>query len=214
MGVPSSRSAQIASTIANVYNLPVISFGATDNDLADKAIYPTFSRTTPGTAPMLEAMAGIIKYFGWGAFNILSDDTEFAMRHVSGLVKAASEYGIGVASTHIYSHRGTTDAHSDDTLLQHGNGRRRSRTSICYVQLFFCISFPPVFFSAKAEDIAEVLRYGVQQEIMGHGFAWLHMDSGVHLDDLADTISNSHATAGFLIMSQSPRSERIADRAL
>jgi len=105
LGVPSRWIAKIASAIANVYNLPVTSVGAIDDDLADKAIYPTFWRTNPGNVPMLEAMAGIIKYIVLGAFNILSSDTELAMGQALGLVKAASKYGIGVASTHICSYK-------------------------------------------------------------------------------------------------------------
>jgi len=212
VGVPSSRSAKIASTIANVYNLPVISFGATDNDLADKAMYPTFSRTTPGTAPMLQAMAGMMKYFGWGAFNILSDDTEFAMAQVSGLVKATSEYGIGVASTHIYSYKGgTTDTLAVSTGIESAVA---ALASAMYNSSSVSRSRVTVIFSAKAENIADVLSYGVQQDIMGEGFVWLHMDSGVHLEDFADTIPFRRAVAGFLRMSQSPGSKRIADRAL
>jgi len=212
VGVPSSRSAKIASTIANVYNLPVISFGATDIDLADKTMYPTFSRTNPGTAPMLEAMAGIMKYFGWGAFNILSDDTEFALRHVSGLVKATSEYGIKVASTHIYPYKdSTTGTLADSTGIESAvaalasamcNSSSTSRSRVT------------VLCSSKAQNIKDVLSYGVQQDIMGEGFVWLHMDSGVHLEDFSDTIPDRRAVAGFLRMSQTPRSQRIADRAL
>jgi len=211
VGVPSSQSAKIASTIANVYSLPVTSFGATAEDLADKLMYPTFSRTNAGATPQLGAMAGIIKYFGWDAFNILSDDTEFSLRQVSGLVKAAREDGIGVASRHIYSRKDTTTTLADKAGIESAVA---SLASAMYNSFFASRSRVTCLFSAFAEDIVHVLRFSVQQDIMSEGFVWLHLDSGMHLEDFADTIPNRRAVAGFLRMSKIPRSERIADRAL
>jgi len=60
---------------------------------------------------MLRALASIMKYFGWDAFNILCDDSESAMGKALELVKAASDIGIHGRElhTHIYSQKYTTD---------------------------------------------------------------------------------------------------------
>ena len=193
VGVPSSQSAKIASSIANVYHLPVTGFGLADSDLIDQMIYPTFSRITPGTTPMLRALARIIKYFGWDAFNILCDDSESAMEKALELVKAASDIGIHGRDvhTHIYSPKYTTDTFTGSTEIESAIAAlasamyNSSRTRVT------------VFFSSKAEDIIDVLSNGIQQEIMGEGFVWLHVDSAVHIEDFADTIRSGGGKGGF-----------------
>jgi hypothetical protein len=196
VGVPSSSSAKIVSTIGNLHKLPVMSFGATDSALEDKAMYPLFSRTNARSAPMFRAIVGVVKHFGWKAINILNSGSTRVLGQNSELLSAARAAGITVASTHIFTN---TDSESiRQAVSSLAAAMRNSSVTRTRVTVLIIGSGDAV------ENLNWVLEHGAQQQIMGEGFVWINADDlGVrNVIDTTKTITpqNRRLFAGFLNM--------------
>jgi len=131
------------------------------------------------------------------------------MTHMSELMTAANEHGISVVTTHVFLEGGTSSSEKLHAGMEIEKAVK-ALASVMRNSSSASRSLVTVFFSFQSKDMAQVLEYGMQQEIMGEGFVWLHVDRGIHLENLL----NSRAAAGFLRMSFRPTSHRTADNAL
>jgi hypothetical protein len=193
VGVPLSGSSKIVSEIADLHKLPVISFGAVDSVLT-KGLYPRFSRVNARSGPMLRAIVGIVKYFGWGAINVLNVGSSRAMNLASELVAVASTDGVTVASTHVFNREDADSIAQAATALSKSmyNSSALSRTRVT------------VLFADKLENIPLILEAAAKVKILGAGFVWLNVDmTGLReLIDSSGAFTNQHrrSFAGFLNM--------------
>jgi hypothetical protein len=105
VGLPSSHSSKIVTDIANLHKLPVMSFGARDSVLT-MGSYPRFSRLNVRSGPMVQAIVGFVKHFGWRTINVLHVGTQRALDFALELTAVASAGGVTVASTHVYNSGG------------------------------------------------------------------------------------------------------------
>jgi hypothetical protein len=193
VGLPSSKSSKIVSDIAHLHELPVMSFGATDSVLT-KGSYPRFSRVNARSGPMLHAIVGVVKHFGWGAINVLNVGTSRAMDDASQLVAVASANGFTVASTHVFNSEDIDSIAQAVTSLSKSmyNSSALSRTRVT------------VLFAQKLENLAIILEAAAKVKILGAGFVWLNVDE-VGLRNVIDSsgaFTNQHRRSfvGFLNM--------------
>ena len=197
VGVPSSSSAKIVSTIGNLHKLPVMSFGAADSALEDKAMYPLFSRTNARSAPMFRAIVGVVKHFGWKAINILNSGSTRVLGQTSELLLAARAAGITVASTHIFTNTNSESIQQAVTSLA---AAMRNSSSVTRTRVTVLI----IGSGDAVENLNWVLEHGAQQQIMGEGFVWINADDvGIrNVIDTTKTITpqNRLLFAGFLNM--------------
>ena len=213
VGVPSSKSAKIISTIADFYNLPVVSFGAIDSDLSDKTMYPTFSRTNPMTRPLFRALVGIIKHFGWSSINILTLDSDRHIGMMSELIAAANEKDISVVSIFRFAKIESTEVAQDSEKLAQAVANLASTMRNSSASSGSLVT---VLLAGDRDNLIGVLDHGMQQGIMGEGFVWLNVDD-ISLPKMIksfDTPSLRKSIAGFFNMAISPSSQHIADTAL
>jgi len=166
VGLPVSRNAKIVSTIADLHQIPVMSFGATESVLQDKSLYPRFSRTNAQTLPMLRALVGVIKYFGWEAFNIVNVGSTRALGETSELLSEAGAANLTVASTHVFSNLDPDSVEKAILSLSRAmyNSSASARTRVT------------VLFAENLENVRLVLEYGAKHNIIEAGFVWIHVD--------------------------------------
>ena len=166
VGLPVSRNAKIVSTIADLHQIPVMSFGATESVLQDKSLYPRFSRTNAQTIPMLRALVGVIKYFGWEAFNIVNVGSTRALGETSELLSEAGAANLTVASTHVFSNLDPDSVEKAILSLSRAmyNSSASARTRVT------------VLIAENLGNVRSVLEYGAKHNIIEAGFVWINVD--------------------------------------
>ena len=62
-----------ASLLASAWNIPIISWGCTQQSLSDKTTHPTFSRVSPSGEDKVMILTKIVIMFGWKRVGLISD---------------------------------------------------------------------------------------------------------------------------------------------
>ncbi len=166
VGLPVSRHAKFVSTVADLHQIPVMSFGATESVLQDKSLYPRFSRTNVRTLPAVRALVGFMKYFGWEAINIVNVANSLGLSQTSELLAEASAANITIASTHVFSNLDDDSIGKAVLALSRAmyNSSASARTRVT------------VLIAGNLENVRSVLEHGAKLKIIEAGFVWLNVD--------------------------------------
>jgi hypothetical protein len=166
VGVPTSNNAKIVSTIADLQSIPVMSFAATESVLQDKTMYPRFSRTNPGTRPMIRALVGVISHFGWEAINIVNVGNARGLSQTSELLDEAATANITIASTHVFSPLDDESIGKALLALSRAmyNSSASARTRVT------------VLIAGNLRNVRSVLEHGAKNKIIQAGFVWINVD--------------------------------------
>lgn len=87
VGPPLSREAHIIAPFAKTIGIPVVSYSATDPDLASRNTYPAFYRTVPSDTAATRSIAQLFLRFNWTSSIVIYQNDQFG----SGGVKALSQ---------------------------------------------------------------------------------------------------------------------------
>ncbi len=110
IGFTSSSKATQASSVLSSYQIPHISWRATNVDLSDKVKYEYFSRTATPSLYETKAVADIIAYYNWTYISVISIDNNYGYDTLTQLVAFTREHGICIA----YSKVLLAEAHEDE----------------------------------------------------------------------------------------------------
>ncbi|XP_075892390.1 extracellular calcium-sensing receptor-like [Nelusetta ayraudi] len=87
------------SRVAGSYNVPLVSHFATCACLSDKQQHPTFFRTIPSDQFQADALAKLVKHFGWTWIGAIHSDSDYGNNGMASFLKAAKKEGICVEYT-------------------------------------------------------------------------------------------------------------------
>ncbi|KAI4815260.1 hypothetical protein KUCAC02_005413 [Chaenocephalus aceratus] len=96
VGASGSTRSISMSHIIGPFNIPQVSYFATCACLSDKQQYPSFFRTIPSDQFQADALAKLVKHFGWTWIGAVRADSDYGNNGMASFLHAASKEGICV----------------------------------------------------------------------------------------------------------------------
>ncbi|XP_054598204.1 extracellular calcium-sensing receptor-like [Nothobranchius furzeri] len=96
IGDSTSTTSISLTRVIGSFNVPLVSHFATCACLSDKQQYPTFFRTIPSDQFQADALAKLVKHFGWTWIGAVRSDSDYGNYGMASFLAAAQREGICV----------------------------------------------------------------------------------------------------------------------
>nr|XP_046246172.1 extracellular calcium-sensing receptor-like [Scatophagus argus] len=96
VGESSSTGSISTSRIIGAFDIPLVSHFSTCACLSDKQQFPTFFRTIPSDQFQADALAKLVKHFGWTWIGAVRSDSDYGNNGMATFLQAAQKEGICV----------------------------------------------------------------------------------------------------------------------
>lgn len=101
-----AASSPISISVANLLGVddtPQISYSSTSVLLSDKSVYPSFFRTLPSDTYQAQALADLLKHFGWTYVSVIASDNAYGRAGVDSLRTELKKRDICIALEMIFN---------------------------------------------------------------------------------------------------------------
>ncbi|XP_076853587.1 extracellular calcium-sensing receptor-like [Brachyhypopomus gauderio] len=102
VGDSSSTPTISMATILGLFGIPQVSHSSSCACLSDKRQFPAFFRTVPSDEHQADALARLVKRFGWTWIGTVRSDSDYGNNGMASFLKAAQEEGICVEYSEAY----------------------------------------------------------------------------------------------------------------
>ena len=153
VGSYSSSSTRFLASLAAHIKMPLVSYGATNADLADVDMYETFYRTVPTDALLVKAIVQLFKFFSWTKCSLVFENDDYGY---GGLKMLSETYysQLFIEQRVIYDSKlGVFYANLSETL-------QNSRSRIILVW-------------ANSKSTTSIIRHALDQNLLSGPFVWL-----------------------------------------
>ncbi|KAM3617349.1 uncharacterized protein V6R79_005200 [Siganus canaliculatus] len=97
IGPNSSDKCFTSAALLGAYLIPQISYGASNEMLSNKNLYPSFFRTIPSDKNQVTAMIQLLLHFNWTWISLLGSDDAYGLQGMRSLSEQAPHVGICIA---------------------------------------------------------------------------------------------------------------------
>ncbi|KAK6170897.1 hypothetical protein SNE40_019184 [Patella caerulea] len=88
--------------IAASFNLPMISYFCSENEVSDKELYPTFARTKPTVSQISKSVVSILRLFNWKKVTFIHSNIDEFEHTADTICDQLESYGITVRFRKVY----------------------------------------------------------------------------------------------------------------
>ncbi|XP_066566530.1 extracellular calcium-sensing receptor-like [Amia ocellicauda] len=93
VGDPDSTNSISISRVLGLFNVPLVSYGATCSCLSNRKEFPSFFRTIPSNAFQVKAIIQIIKHYGWTWVGTIASSDDYGQYVVKTFIEQANTFG-------------------------------------------------------------------------------------------------------------------------
>jgi len=163
-GLSLDTEAITTASLTSAYNIPTLAWGSTANSLADKSLYPTFSRTYPSSNNQVPLMINFAISQNWYHVGLLFTDDSYGMEMAQEFTSLASTRGITVLQGQTFRSSGSLAERQDSmkkalTLLKLSGARI-------------------IFFFAFVKDSIQETLTDPAKEVGMYGLPYVYIGSG------------------------------------
>ncbi|CAF3047056.1 unnamed protein product [Rotaria sp. Silwood2] len=162
VGPELSREVLVIAPFANRIGIPVISYAATDPELADRKIYPAFYRTVPSDDTAALSIAQLFIKFNWTSCIIIYQNDAFGFGAVKAITQAFNRYGLKVRRSIIF-----------DIATLEIQGNLQTYLTSCSSRI--------VILWAHPKYVSLILQSALDSDVLGPLFTWI-LSSSISLD--------------------------------
>ena len=153
IGSYSSSSTRFLASLAAHIKMPVVSYGATNADLADVDMYGTFYRTVPTDALLVKAIVQLFNFFSWTTCSLVFENDDYGYGGLKMLSETYYSQVLIEQRVIFDSKLGQFYTNLNQTLLN-------SRSRIILVW-------------ANSKSSTSIIRHALDQNLLGGPFVWL-----------------------------------------
>jgi hypothetical protein len=150
--------------------IPVVSGSATSATLSNTELYPYFSRLVPPDNYQGQAIAGIIKYFGWNKTACISTTDEYGVNGIKSFIAAASQVNISVATYQQF-----LPGESDVSVQVRELANSKARVFVAFM---------------LTADFQTVLNAAQNRTLIGDHYVWFCADGCINAAVSRDPVTN------------------------
>ncbi|CAF3564008.1 unnamed protein product [Rotaria sp. Silwood1] len=162
VGPELSREVLVIAPFANRIGIPVISYAATDPELADRKTYPAFYRTVPSDDTAALSIAQLFITFNWTSCIIIYQNDAFGSGAFKAITQTFNRYNLNVSQSIIF-----------DIATLEIQGNLQTYLTSCSSRI--------VILWAQPTYITLILQSALDFDVLGPLFTWM-LSSSVSLN--------------------------------
>ena len=167
VGPALSRESHIIAPLTKTIDIPVISYSATDPDLSDRSVYPTFFRTIPSDSTAALAVMKLFIEYNWTSCIIIYQNDAFGSNGAKAIDEAFYKSNLRITEMIVFD---------VSTLTIRGDLKSVLRSSVSRIVVVW----------AQSAYTELILQNALHNDVLGPYFLWI-LSETISLDRFNST---------------------------